>query len=285
MAKLPPQIVEMATFQGKQAGSKATSTIPADGRRVRKLHLRANVSGDGDGLFGLANDIRLIVGGRTIRETTPVQLEYMLSLNGEGTYGAAGDGVLANDLQYPFCEEWRRSAVEEDALGFGTGGISSLGTVQLEVDIKSGATGILLDGKAEIDYPVDESGGALPVGEVMKYVRTQLPISNAGKYVWSTIPRLDKLHRLHFFSNRIREVKISADNVVLFDMGDAQNREMLIRYGFKPTGDVFSVVFDLHQRLAECVDLSQVADFRVDITTDGSPTPFPVVYELRGPVR
>jgi hypothetical protein len=282
MAKLPPQIVEMATFQGKQPGSKATSVIPADGRRIRKFHLRADEDLNG-GIWAVANDLRLILGGRTLRETTPSQLAYLIDLNGFGAFGPNGEDSYL--FSYPFTEEWRRSAVEEDALGFGTGNLNALGTLQLEVDVKAGVSDLVLEGKTEIDYPVDESGRPLPVGEIMKYVRTQLPISNAGKYVWSTIPRLDKLHRLHFFSNRIREIKITADNVVLFEMKDVENREMLKRYGFSPVSNVFSVVFDLHQRLSEAVDLSQVADFRVDITTDGTPTPFPVVYELRGPVR
>lgn len=282
---LPPQIVRAPSFANVQAGNVATMDFPLDGRRIRKLYVNADESGGG-GLVSLVSNLRIKVGGRTQREFSPAQLSYLVNLNGYGVFGSNPvSPPESNRFQIPFAEEWRRTAIEEDSLAWGTGGFAQKGSIQIEADILPGTTGIVLDAKMEVDYPKDESGAAIGLGEIMKVVRTQMPIAQSGIFTYQSIPRVDKLHRMHFFSSLVTRVEVWADNVPLFDMTKSENYEMLERLGFNPNQNVFSVVFDRHQRLNEAIDLSRVGEFRVDVHTTGSPTPFPMLYEVRGPVR
>ncbi len=273
---LPPQRVASASFENVNAGKKATLTIPRDGRRIRKIFLQADENGGG-GLAAVADKLALVIGTRTVREYTPAQFADIVDLNGTK---AVGESVEASTLvQIPFCEEWRRTAAEEDILGLGTGNLN--GDLQLQVFIKSGITDIVLNAWEEIDYPTDANGNPKGAGEILQFQSVTIPHSAAGIHRYQTMPRFEKLHRLHIFSDKVSHVKITAGNIVLHDMSLEVNNDQLKRYGFNPATGVYHVVFDVHQRLVEHIQMRGLASFIIELTGDAGVSDYDIVAEFR----
>lgn len=212
MLVLPPQIVEAPSFENVAPGSTATLTFPMDGRRVRQLNISASAGGE-EMLSGVER-IRLVIGGRTVRELTPEQLAAVVGLNGNGIFSDENDGSAVTNFRIPFCEDWLRSAIEEDILGLSLGGLTRAGDVQLQMDIASGViASISLKAWMEVDYPKNADGSALRLGEIKQFRAYYIPMNAAGEFDWAQLPKVGKLHRLHIFSQHVTAVEIHANNV------------------------------------------------------------------------
>lgn len=291
---LPPQIIKAPALNNVALGKTATLEWPLDGRRVRRINFNIDATDAGGDLYGFINivdEVRVKIGGRIVQVFTSAQLLAMVELNGAGFLidtSLDGTGVINDAYQFtlPFAQDWRRTQTEADVLAWPTGGLLQRGvSVVVELVLKTSSTITLhgISATMEVDYPRDQNGNPVQMSSIWKTNRETINATAAGKFTWQHIPRIDQLYRLHFFSSRITEIEVFCENVPMYSLKKDENVEALKRRGFNPQANVFHVIFDRSQTLADFIPLEQVGQLRFDITHGSSGQPYEVVYELIGP--
>lgn len=295
---IPPQLVLAPSLNNVNKGATATLEIPLDGRRVHRVHFHV-VADDADpdsvmpyGISNIASEIRVKLGGRTVQIYSPQELVKIVELNGAGFCLGDINNQQAEGEYFclPFAQDWRRTEAEAVVLGWGTGGLAEMGLgFTIEIDLIQGTHAVhSIKAQLEIDYPrtvptaENPQGRALGVGEVWKVDRYVIPNTTAGKHMWNTIDRLDRLYRLHLFSSRVSEVEILADNIPIFRQTKKENDEQLRVRGFNPQHNVFSVVFDRSQVLNQFLNLEKIGQINVNISHFNSGQPYNAILERMG---
>jgi len=279
------RFVKLPSPQSVAAGSTATFDLPR-GVRYHAVQLTVGSSGIPDWDTD-ADEIRIKVDGRIQRRFTPSELDGLNNLHGSRYDMASSDTILT----IPFAEPWRRTLEGENVLAWGTGGIASL---QIEIDVASGATAPTLSGKALIDDQlVASEGGALvpmPIGQIVKYRKINFPAGNAGENFLQSLPLnpQDSYFGIHNFSSDISKAEVKVDNLIVLEALKTEYDAVLTWEGKTPVAARYDIMFDLDDQVGSRLPVTKnngqrISDFQV-IYTMTTGAAFDVITRVLGPI-
>lgn len=173
---------------------------------------------------------RLLVNGVVQRVFTATELFAILEI--------LGIPVTAGEIPIFFSEPWRRTLVGEDLLAWPMGDLGERGTFHLEVDIAAGAFAPTLKAVAAKDF------GNAAMGPIVKWRRHNINAGAGGDLQWYDLPPGDSVYALHCFTNQINSIRIETDGVIRYDLTKAEADKILTDYGWTPSANIFSVMFD-----------------------------------------
>lgn len=256
------------------AGSTARFDLSTGNIRYHRALIELTSGmGSATAVSDVVDEMRIYIDGRLVRRVKGSQIDYISEFNGSGysSYANGNDPIL----MIHFAEAWRRNAGQEDVLAWG---MSDVGTFQIELDIASGATNLKFTGFSEVDYV------EAPLGDIKHINQTTVPVSAAGQFNLSTLPKNLPYLRLHFFDSNVGEVKIVRNNEVVYELTDEEAVAEQTIMGLVPTSSVFTVAFDQRQRVEDFLNVVGAQQFEVELEMTGSPSSFSLVYEQIGPV-
>lgn len=279
------RFVKLPSPQSVAAGSTATFELPR-GVRYHAIQLTVGSSGTPDWDTDV-DEIRIKVDGRIQRRFTPSELDGLNNLHGSRYDMASSDTILT----IPLAEPWRRTLEGENVLAWGTGGIASL---QIELDVNSGATAPVLSGKALIDDQlVAQEGGALvpfPIGQIVKYRKINFPAGNAGENFLQSLPLnpADSYFGIHNFSSDISKVEVKVDNLIVLEALKTEYDAALTWMGKTPVAARYDIMFDLDDQVGSRLPVTKqngqrISDFQV-IYTMATGNAFDVITRVLGPI-
>jgi hypothetical protein len=193
---------KLPSFSGVAAGQTATIEIPAFGTYY-DLTLEYSESGS---LVNQATietaieEIRVKINGTVVRR---MSAQDLIDLN-------AYHGVAFQDGYLPifFAEPWMKNAPSVEALAWGMNDVQSF---QLEVDIATGRTAPALKAVATRTLATRN------LGAIKKIAKFQVAVAGTGITNYQTLPRTDAYQALHARSGDVDDVKITVDNVEVFE--------------------------------------------------------------------
>lgn len=247
------QPILLDPFQGVGAGQRATLNI-APGYRYHELCLNlATTLVAGTAITStstqFANDValtELVIANKVQRRYTGEQLVMLTQFIGET--------FRANFLHIPFSEKDRATIFGEEALAWGTMGLSNP-AFQLKCTMASGIYISTFQVFAERDVL------NTPIGSIVKTYETTIQVSAAGVVTWNPdYSRGDKIRRVHIKDNgTITAAQVYANNVLEYDVTAASNIERLKRAGFVPqtTYGYFHIVHDIDKQVLSNMDTAR----------------------------
>ena len=266
------------SFSGVAPGQTATLELPVGNLIYHNILFRYDTGTAGGpnqaNMEAEIEEIRIKLNGIVQRTFSAAELFALNAIN--------GIAVEAGFLQHFFSEPWRRSALGEDALGWGT---SDLDTFQIEVDIASGATSPTLSATVEVER--------LPrkLGPIVKWRRFVLQPNAAGLLNVTNLPKLDAYLRLHTFANTITRQRVVVDQEEKFNQLDTESRRRYADAGLLVPAAMTSIIFDKTQRVADALPMAtplpgggskRVSEFRLDLTFS-APGSHTLLTETLGP--
>lgn len=281
------------------AGTAATATLDIPiGPRYSEIILKISDSGNANAST-IVSDIRVKVNGRTQRQATIAQLDYVNQLSRAAAYqtdaGARSivtpsiaSGTLfknaSNVTRIPifFAEPGRADAVAQ-GLAWPTGNLSSF---QLELDISNSATTKTIAAYAAVDNAIVTTQGvqrAAPMGKIIKWVRTSVDINGTTKN-WQNFWKRDVLVGVHFFDQYLTNVQLLADSYEWRNVSQDDNLYHLAQHDMVGSANNFNLVMDYDDIIAGGgLTLDGIQDLRLNLTlSDGTARNIPVILELYG---
>ena len=229
----------------------------------------------------ILSEVRIKVNSKIIRRILGTQLEYMRDHLIEGfSVHTIGNNPY---LKLRFAEPTMRTALEEDALGFG---MSDVNSFQIELDVNPSATSGELSFEGIQAYEPVPAGSA-PFGSVIHYDQLETVAANgAGKIVLNRFPKDMPYYKLHLFSANIASVKVEVDNVIIYEASKNLALADQITDRLNPDANVFTIPFDQRQRSADFLPLitngRQAGNFSIEVQTTAGASDFQVVGERIG---
>lgn len=294
------RVSQLPAFNGVPAsGVAATATLDIPiGPRYSEIIIKASDSGNAN-LSTIISDYRLKVNGRTQRQMTVGQLDYINSLQSDPSYYTSGTtrGIVtpatsygslfknASNVTYQpiFFAEPERIGGVGAALAWPTGNLSSF---QLEIDVANSATTKTIQAFAAVDNAIVTTNGlqkAAPMGKIIKWVRTSVDINGTTKN-WQNFWKRDVLVGVHFFDNAITNVQLLADSYEWRNVSQNDNLYHLAQHGMTGTASNFNLVMDYDDIVnGGGLKLDGIQDLRLNVTlSDGTARNVPVILELYG---
>jgi hypothetical protein len=224
--------------------------------------------------------IRLKVNGALLQQyATGTELNNFNLLDKLAT---AGTGDFTNPLIMNFDTVGLRTRDLEELTALGThrGNLDEatpIISIQLELDIASGATGATVDIKAE------QSGPAV-AGIVKKIKQFTYSPAATGIFQMRDIPRVELLRRVMFNSAQFSSLRIEADNFTLFKRTAAENAFIIAASGWRANvANKFIVDTAENGFGSDALVLPQYNSLLLEAVLSGT-TQFTGVYEFVGPI-
>lgn len=303
-------------------GGTATLDIPR-GPRYHSVTLKVKDSNNAD-IGTIVNEIRVNINGKEQRVCSPAQLDAINGQNNVPAYNllsgttryvaATSAGAVttaasilaeARSVVTPaiasysmfknssnvtyitlfFNEKWRPGKAGE-LFAWPTGNVASF---QVEVDIKTTAGTVTMSAEAEMDNAIvpasgNTPAGAMPIGNIVKWYRTQMEVTGTTKN-WTTFPyKRGVLLEVHFFDQYITNLELKADSYVWRNVSQDDNLVRLAQN--QMTGSASR--FDLHLDYDDILEggglkLDNVQDLRFNLTlSDGTARNVPVLVAVYG---
>jgi hypothetical protein len=225
------------------------------------------------------NEIRIKVDGKTQRVFSAAELFLLYQ-----QYGMSVD-----DGQIPiwFSEFWRRTVQGEDGLAWGTADVA---TLQVEVDIDSGASSPTLSARALVEE------NSRPIGPIVKWKKfSNFNPGSTGTFNVVDLPKSDDYFAFHVLETTdedIGKAVVKIDQEDVFDAGRATAETLYKDVGLTPQATLFSIfplpwervgdTFRMRKPRGNGNGTRQVADLRLDLTVDNAQT-FDILTETVGP--
>lgn len=245
-------------IQGVTQGGNATVSLPG-GRRYHGITLYTRVDGTLTACADVIRNVRIIVGGRTIRDLSAALILKIAKLN--GITPATGE------LPIFFSEPWRRSVMGEESVSWDMGGINSF---QIEVSLKSPGGTIGLSGTSIIDFIRNRN----QEGELGNFIVHQNVIAfnpPAGQSDFDTLPIRHPIQRLLLDSNaQINSVDVTVDGSNVYEVTKTENTRELTKNGFDPSQFAFPVVFDHTQQITDSLEVGRTLNLRADMNSSAA---------------
>lgn len=273
--------VSTNSFNAVAAGQVATLDLPVGDLVYHEIRLSYDTATAGGAT--LANveaeieRIRVKADGKTQLELTAEQLIDLNTLYGRPfNTGAATDPALLPIILAPLGRN-TRAAQGEDALAWGTADLSSL---QVEVQIASGATSPVLSAKVVVD------DGRRPMGPIVKFRRVTVPVTATGITTVTTFPKGDDYYAIHCWSSVLDDVEVKIDQREAFKATLQELQFLLEDNGYTWVSGLVPLRFDLTQRVADALKMRRpdgrgVSEFRVDFNMSAA-TSFTAILETVG---
>ena len=245
-----PKLLEGNSFSNQVAGSTATVDIVPDGTYY-DLTLRyeagtPRVLAPEATLISDIQEIRVIMNGKVQHRYSAAELLMYLKFHKVP--------ISAGFLRIPFYRPWMLSQLGREVGRVGTLGLQ---TFQIEVDIAAGAT------NPRLKLLFSKLLANTPVGSILKFRKTVLPITAEGIRNETNLPRIDPYVQMHFFEGQagdIRSISIELDNAKQFERQADELSDFLQYWDFAEQPGVFSVPFDYRRQVAEMFDPVAVRD-------------------------
>jgi hypothetical protein len=307
---------------GSGVGGTATLDVPR-GPRYHSITLVVKDSNNAD-IGTIINEIRVNVNGKEQRVCSAAQLDELNAqnnvpaynlLSGTTRYVAASSGgavttaasilAAARSIVTPaiasyslfkdasnythitlfFNEKWRPGKVGEQ-FAWPTGNVSSF---QIEVDIKTSAGTVTMTAEGEMDNAIvtlqgQQTQGAMPMGNIVKWYRTQMEVTGTTKN-WTTFPyRKGVLLSVHFFDQYITNCQLKADSYVWRDVSQDNNLFRLAQNNMTGAASRFDLHLDYDDILeGGGLKLDGIQDLRFNLTlSDGTARNVPVLVQVYG---
>lgn len=255
------------------AGSTSVFTLPTD-RRYHTLFLHTKAGQNQAAIEADITKIRLKINEIVIRSFTPNQLFTINAMNGQ---------AFTNSLiPIFFSEPWARTKGDEDILAWG---MSNVNSFQIEVDIAGGAAAPELSGFAETDE-VQE-----PFAGIVSWYDSSVDVTATGVKQFSPSIRKQRelLKALHCFEaadGDITNLRISLDNLEIYNLSATDNLQLLAVKGIADQNGVISFRPDRDRRLENYLPLmkangSEVSEYKVEATMANAST-FRYIQEVYG---
>jgi hypothetical protein len=267
------RLVKLPSFAGVATGQTAILDVPKLGV-YDKISLYYTESGSAVNQATMETAItecRIKINGKTQRIFSAQQL---FDLN-------AFHGISVTDgwLHIYFAEPWLRTTAGEDAMGWGTSGLSSF---QIEVDIASGRTSPALIAYA-LKSPVKRE-----IGAIKKWKRHTFPVSATGAHQVTSLPKIDAYSAVHFQTANISDIEVKVGTIPEFeDITRAMIHEHLLQEGYTPQSDWTHLdIQALTSRLSDKWPMRNSAgetlsEFRIDVNFTGTGN-FTILSETLG---
>jgi hypothetical protein len=267
--------VKLPNFNAVGAGQTATLDVPL-GPTYHQIYMVYRESGtlaDEATLKAGIGDYRIKVNGTAQRTLSATQ-----SLEKDQIYQMPFNAGL---LPVFFAEPWRRTSVGEDALAWGT---SDIQTMQIEVDIESGATSPTLEAYAVI------STVRRPLGVISKNRRFTFGVTATGARQIQNLPKIGTSYAaLHFFEDTagdIDQVLVEVDQKKVWETPDFLANGIYDSNLITTQSGIFSVIFDFDRRVSSVLPMRKsdgtvVSDLLVTATM-GAANDFTLVTEEFG---
>jgi len=277
--------VPITNIQGVAAGQVATIDLPTD-RRYHEIALYYTESGSAVSVANMKTaitSIRILLNSRVQREYSAAEL---FAING---FNGAKYAAVPGFIPIYFSEPWRRTPGGEDLLAWALEG-QVIDSFQIEITIATGRTSPALSGRAIIDNARAPDGGYIPLAPIVTTRRRSVDVSATGVRTLIDMPRnLGAYERLHAFEDAagdISGVRVTVDQLIVFDLNDAINEDILDAAGFVPQAGIFHVAFDDTQRVGDALpmvkgDGKPVSELQVDFDMAVA-SPFTLLSELIG---
>lgn len=264
---------KLGSFNGVGAGQTAILNV-GTGPTYHNIKLRYKTNANQNTIETDVEEIRLLVNGKVVRRFSAAELNKINAFN--------GIAFRAGLIPIYFSEPWRRNALGEDTLAWGTANID---TLTIEVDIAAGATAPTLSARAELEDTPRR------LQNIMMWEKMTVPVASSGLITLNTLSKKpsEVYHRLHCLEDTaadISDVEITLDTLQVLKATDAENQDDLAPRGFTPASDVFHIVFDKTQRVEDGLpmvkgDGSAVSNFNIDFTM-AQANSFQIIAEKRG---
>lgn len=275
---------DMPSFSSVGAGQTATIDLPATGvyydctleyRESGSLAAKADTE-------AAITEIRVKINGEVQRRYSAEELYDLNQYH----------GISPQDGYLPifFAEPWMRDPISEDALAWGMNDVQSF---QIEVDIDSGATSPTLSAVAT------KTRENRNLGAIKKIRKFNVSVAGTGITNFQTLPRLDSYCALHAHSANIDDVKVTVDNVEIFDLTDDQvEQHTMNQPELTPISGWFHVDFSPTRRIQDLLPMvspkevdkngrvksaQRVQDFQVDFNMSSAAS-FDLLTETIGTV-
>lgn len=258
---------KIAGINGSLAsGSTATLKLPVNRRyHWLKFFLVANTTAAGHAALTNVKDIiesiQLYVGGRLVRDVTPLFLQMLCKLNGV-------TGISALELPIFFSEPWRASVMDEQATAWDVNDVTDF---SVRIKFLATAQDIGLTGLACYD------GGRarLANGQVVLNIVKHLPYSAyavAGSRDFTEFPVNLPIQRIYFTgvdANQITKVDVIADSFKIHEAEEAENAAILSDYKLDASAFDYPLLFDPHQQLFDTLMVQRDLTVRVFTASAG----------------
>lgn len=241
---MPANIIKLPSANAVGAGQTATIDVPL-GPTYRAIYLRYKQSGtlvNEATMKAQIGDVRVKVNGKPQRTHSVTQLLEMLKV-----YGIS---AVTGHVPLLFAEPWRRDALGEDALAWGTADVD---TFQIEVDIAGTATAPALEAYAVIDRT------RRSLGAIKRVRRFVLSPTAAGDFQFQHLPKQGTsyfaAHLFEGIADNVSNVLAEVDQNKVFDVPSTLLSTVMAHNGLAKQSGIYSVQFDMLSRLTEALPM------------------------------
>jgi hypothetical protein len=281
---LPTRVIQLRDIQGVATGNTAIINCPK-GPRYRRIVLTLQDSGAlttaAPAVNGVALEMKVILGSKTVRRLTATQLDYLNTLNGAqyGNYGVAGstNGTGKTYLPIFFEEPWRKRADFQNGLAVETGWLDSNGVFQIQVAL-TGATPVIGAYAIVDDY---SSGKPNPIMKMYSDDANTAAASLDLANLFQGAPPSDLVESITLFdpsdsSSQSKQVTVARlllnGAVVVDDITVDQNTILLKNADMTPAVGAYPIIFD-HDDLFESLrQVGSISSSQLTLTFKASST-------------
>jgi hypothetical protein len=280
MVFFPTTRTQIRDITGVVAGATALINCPK-GPRYRKLILAlqnsAAANGNAPAVSAIVNEIKVILGSKTVRQFTGTQLDYLNTLNGSqyASYGvnSATNGGGITYLPIFFEEPWRKRPDVGDGLAVQTGWLDTNGVFQVSVQLQAGITPVL--GCIAVTDAYYSGKGA---NQIMKvYVKDS--VTNSAELdlanIFQGAPSGDMVESLALFdtsdAKTVTKARLTFGGVTIIDDETYdQMTDDLKGYDMNPSAGAFNIVFDHDDQLQSLYPVKAIGSSQLTLTLSGA---------------
>ena len=273
-------------IQIESVGVNKIATVRIEtGRRIMRIVLL--VQATGQVLNEIVEYVEIVVGGKVQRRFSPDELEAEMGIvatGGASTYKAQNN-TAGSEIHWPiwFREPWRKGFRAGRALAWATGDVADDEFVVRVKMLSTAHASVNLRAAVEYDNPVDGSGNALPMGQIVKMYQEDIAVT--GVKAKFHIPR-DRGDLLSFslHDTDIDKATLVVSDIPVREVEEAEAQSDLTGDEMTPNNSVFHVALDNDDDTDSAIPLQGKKNAYLLLElADGTPRNIRGLFQFIGP--